>query len=236
MATAQQLINQSLRVLGVIGAGETPSAADSADALTALNGLLQSLSLQRLSVYAEALDSKTLIPAQSAYTIGTNGAPDWSTQRPNAIKSAYLRVGQNDYPIQIIDQTTYDSFVDKFVQSAMPNRLFYNATAPNGTIYLYPTPSAANVLYIRSWRLIESFATLSEDIDLPNGWLRALKFGLARELSAEYGKQITQDIERQWLESIGDIKRLNASNRPILGSVMELAGTGRYNVYTDQGG
>ena len=236
MATAQQLINQSLRGIGVIGAGETPAPEDSVDALTALNGLLASLSLQRLSVFAETLESKTLIPAQASYTIGTNGTPDWSTQRPNTIKSAYVRVGVNDYPVQIVDQGTYDSYVDKTSTSDIPNRLFYNATAPNGTIFMYPTPSSANVLYIRSWRLLESFASLSEEVDLPNGWLRALKFGLMRELSPEYGKQVTADIERMWMESLGDIKRLNASNRPILGSVMELAGTGRYNVYTDQGG
>lgn len=236
MATAQQLINQSLRILGVIGAGETPSAEDSTDALTALNGMLSSLSLQRLSVYAEALDSKTLIPSQRAYTIGTSGTPDWSTQRPNAIKSAFVRVGQNDYPVQIVDQDTYDGFVDKSVSTDIPNRLFYDSTAPNGTIYMYPTPSAANVLYIRAWRLIESFASLSEDVDLPTGWVNALKWALARELSAEYGKPITQDIERMYLESLGNIKRLNASGNPILGDLSELTRRGRYNVYTDQGG
>lgn len=233
MATAQQLINQSLRVLGVIGAGETPAAEDSQDALTALNSLLTSLSTQRLAIYAETLDSKTLVPGQKSYTIGTSGTPDWSAARPIKVTSAFLRVGTNDYPVSVIDQNTYDGYVDKDVQSDMPNRLFYDMTYPNGTIYLYPEPSSANVLYIRSMKLLESFASLSDAIDLPNGYERMLKWALARELCAEYGKAVTQDIERNYMEALADLKRINV--RPIFGNVMELSGTGRYNIYTDQG-
>lgn len=233
MATAQQIINQSLRILGVIGAGETAPAEDSSDALTALNSLLTSLSTQRLAIYAEALDSLTLTPAQKAYTIGTSGSPDWSTARPIKVSSAFLRVGNNDYPIQVIDQSTYDGYVDKDVQSDMPNRLFYDMTYPNGTVYLYPSPSAANTLYIRSMKLLESFATLSETVDLPTGYDRMLKWALARELSAEYGKPISPDIERNYLESLSDLKRINA--QPIFGNLLELTGGGRYNIYTDQG-
>ena len=92
------------------------------------------------------------------------------------------------------------------------------------------------MLYIRAWRLIDSFATLSQDVELPSGWVNALKWALARELSAEYGKPVSQDIERMYLEALANIKRLNAAGRPMMGNVNELARPGRYNVYTDQGG
>lgn len=234
MATAQPLINQSLRVLGVIGAGETPAAEDSDIALTALNGILTSLSLQRLSIYADVLESKVLTPGQASYTIGTNGSPDWNTARPNAIIYAFIRMGVNDYPCEIVDQDTYDGYVQKSTSSNLPNRLFYDKTYPNGTIKLLPTPSQANTLYIRSMKLLESFASLSDTVDLPSGYERMLKWALARELSAEYGKQITPDIERQYMEALADIKRLNA--RPIVGNTIELTQGMRYNIYSDTGG
>ena len=235
MATAQQLINQSLRVLGVIGAGETPSAEDSTDALTALNSIISSLSLQKLTPYANVQVTKTLVVSQSSYTIGQSGSPDISSIRPVDVVSSFVRDGTSDYPVQIISQDTYDGYSDKTVTSSLPNRLFYDATYPNGTVYLYPVPSDTNVLYMRVRRLLESFVSLSEDVDLPTGSDRMLKYALARELSPEYGKQITADIERQYTEALADIKRLNAARNPITGNLMELTRSQRYNIYTDQG-
>lgn len=233
MATAQQIINQSLRVLGVIGTGETPSAEDASIGLTALNSVLSSLSLQSLTPYANAQVTKTLTPSQASYTFGSGG--NINSPRPVDIVSAFLRADSNDYPIQIIDQETYDGYVDKTVTSTMPNRLFYDATYPLGTVYLYPIPSQANVLYMRVRRLLESFSALSEDVDLPTGYDRMLKWALARELSAEFGLPITPDIERQYMEALADIKRLNAARNPITGSLLEVARGQRYNIYTDQG-
>ncbi len=50
--TANDQINGALRVLGVLAEGETPSAATSQDALTALNQMIDSWNTERLSVFA----------------------------------------------------------------------------------------------------------------------------------------------------------------------------------------
>ena len=48
MTTAGDLINGSLRLLGVLAEGETPSAETSQDALVAMNQMVQSWNTERL--------------------------------------------------------------------------------------------------------------------------------------------------------------------------------------------
>ena len=52
MTTANDQINGALRLIGQLAEGETPSAATSADALTAMNQMLDSWSAERLSVFS----------------------------------------------------------------------------------------------------------------------------------------------------------------------------------------
>lgn len=50
--TAGDQINRALRLLGILAEGETPSAETSDDALTALNQMIDSWSIERLSVFS----------------------------------------------------------------------------------------------------------------------------------------------------------------------------------------
>lgn len=231
MSTAQQIINRSLRVLGVIGAGETATSDDSADALTVLNQMIQSLSLQGLATYRCPLETFNLVPNQTSYTVGPSGA-DLVTTRPLKILDGYIRLNNIDYPVQLVDAPTYDSYAKKNVTTNLPDRVFYDPTLTNGTFYFYPMPSQANAFYFRSWKVLESFASLSETVDLPQGYDRMLVYMLARELSPEYGKALTADIDRLYTESLANLKRMN--HMAINGSTWEVSKPGgRYNIYSD---
>jgi len=50
--TAGDQINAALRLIGQLAEGETPSAETSQDALAALNQMIDSWSIERLSVFA----------------------------------------------------------------------------------------------------------------------------------------------------------------------------------------
>ena len=51
-ATAGDLINSSLRLIGQLAEGEVPSAATSQDALTAFNQMIDSWNTERLAVFS----------------------------------------------------------------------------------------------------------------------------------------------------------------------------------------
>ena len=64
------------------------SAQQSADALVTLNDLLDTFNLDSLALYQTTVDTVTLVPGQSVYTMGTGG--DSTVDRPAQINSAYV--------------------------------------------------------------------------------------------------------------------------------------------------
>ena len=72
--TAGDQINGALRLIGQLAEGETPSAATSQDALTAMNQMIDSWSIERLAVFSTQ-DQVFLWPAstQTSFTASISG-------------------------------------------------------------------------------------------------------------------------------------------------------------------
>ena len=70
MATAQTTINRALRLIGAISSGESPTTDESNDGLTALNAMLESWQLDRLTVFAFQDKTFTLVASDGSITLG----------------------------------------------------------------------------------------------------------------------------------------------------------------------
>ena len=89
MATAGDIINGSLRLIGQLAEGETPSSETSADALAAMNQMLDSWSTERLAVYTTQDQNFTWAAAAATKTIGPSG--DFIGTRPiQILDSSYF--------------------------------------------------------------------------------------------------------------------------------------------------
>ena len=88
MSTAATIIARSLRLLGQIEAGGTPSSDEYADGLTALNAMVSSWNNDGLMCYARQTESLTLSASTASYTIGPGGT--LNTTRPVAIEGAWI--------------------------------------------------------------------------------------------------------------------------------------------------
>jgi hypothetical protein len=92
MATANEVVSRSLRLLGVIASGETIEASVGADALTVLNGMLaewhgSGIGLPDYSV-ASLADTLTMDAADQeavAYQLGLRIAPEYGLTPPPAM-------------------------------------------------------------------------------------------------------------------------------------------------------
>ncbi len=226
--TAQDLIKAALRLIGAIAQGETPTAGELNDALSSLNTMLDGWALKRHKIYARVLEGFTLTAGTGAYSIGSSV----NTDRPIRIEYAYIRDNGKDHPLDLIDNDRYNAIVDKSLQG-LPRYLFYNPQYSLGEVYLWPVPDKNYSLYLDSWKPFTKFQNLTDNVNFPPGYERALKYNLAVELAPEYGKPLPPEIVAVAQESLKDIQSVNAFH--VEASLDVPCGNrGSFNIYTGE--
>ena len=232
MATANDQINGALRLLGVLAEGETPSAATSQDALTALNQMIDGWNTERLMIY-NTIDQVFLWqPGVITQKLGPTGT--LVGVRPVAIDdSTYFRDPANNisYGIKIINQQQYDGIAVKTVTSTYPQVMWVNMEFPNITMTVYPVPTKVLEWHIISVQELAQPATLSTDIYMPPGYLRAFRYSLACEIAPEFGVEPSPTVARIAMTSKRDLKRQNNPD-DIMALPYSIVGTRqRFNIF-----
>lgn len=167
------------------------------------------------TVTMSALGTSSPGAQQITYTI----RGDFKTTRPLRITSAFTRLTTQgsglDYPIEVVDQSRYTSIGFKAISAPWPILLWYNPTQPLGTLFFYQNPSGAGSLHLFSDSIFAAFPDLTTSVEMPQGYVRALKRALARELAPEYGSIWTPQQERLYKEAYDMVKSLNAVPIPV---------------------
>lgn len=211
MFTPNDIIRGALRLLGAISSGEDPSSAETSDGLSTLNEMIASWSNERLMMFADVEDLFDLVSGQQAYTWGSGG--DFSTTRPLKIIEVALKVTNQspnyELPVTVYNLDRWRGVIQKDVGSSIPTICYYDNNYPLGNISFYPKPTIAYKVIINSQKIIASFATSSDTVSLPEGYIRALKYNLAVSLAPEYGQEPSNTIFQIANESKAVIKRLN---------------------------
>lgn len=233
----KSLIDQSLRKLGAISAGDQPDAAEYADALDALKSMLDGWSLEDLLVPFWATEQFTLSPTQNRYSMGSGG--DWDTVRPERID--YVRIidaGGNAYPVQ--PTTPGKEQWQATVPAADPSRFMTNADARFTWVEFnsYPLSTVALVTSLKPFNApaIDNFdleydpnadastiypsgftlTGISTTIEFPSGYLQAIIYNLAVHLAPEYpGITLPEVVVAMAANSKRLIKRRNSKPREL---------------------
>ena len=211
MATVQQFVNSTLRLIGVLDSGETPSTSESNDAFDALNQLLANWSSAGVPIYRVTLDSIPLTGAAS-YTFSA---------RPVKLKSAHVTADNVSMPVQIVTSEIWSELKDRTLTGKFAQQLYYDGGYPTGTFYLWPNPGAGSTISIYSLKPLAAFGSLSATIDLPPGYEQALRFALAAALAPEYGRPLPPEVTAGAAEAKTSIGALNAQ---VLGPPLPAAG------------
>ena len=232
MATAGDQINRALRLLGILAEGETPSAETSADALVALNQMIESWNTERLSVF-NTVDQVFNWPAgEYIRTLGPTG--DFVGTRPVLLDDAtyYRDPGTNvSFGIKFINQQQYDGIAVKTVTSTYPQVMWINMEYPNITMTIYPKPTRLVEWHFISVEELSQPASLSTDLYFPPGYLRAFAYNLACELAPEFGVEPSPQVKRIAMSAKRNLKRIN-NPEDVMSIPYSIVGTRqRYNVY-----
>ena len=230
--TAGDQINRALRLLGVLAAGETPSASTSQDALTALNQMIDSWNTERLSVFSTQDQIFTWPAGQITRTLGPSG--NFSGNRPVLFDDAtyYRDPGTNvSFGIKFINQQQYDGIAVKTVTSTYPQVIFVNMTYPDATMTVYPKPTRDLEWHFISVQELTNPATLATNLTFPPGYLRAFVYNLAMEIAPEFGVEPSPQITRIAMTSKRNLKRINNPDDIMSMPYSLIATRQRFNVY-----
>jgi hypothetical protein len=203
-ATASDIIRRSLRIIGAIAGGETPSSTEETDALQVLNAMLDSWNTESLAVYALRDETLTLTGAAS-YTIGGGGALD--TTRPVKIEAAYERIGDSDYHVKPASADAWYRLAAKSTSGEVAEWLYYEPSYPLGTLYLYPKPTTGVLHLVTRVPLAAYSAT--DSLALPPGYQDAITYHLAIRLAPEYGRPVTPEVAALARAAKDSIQRVN---------------------------
>lgn len=209
MATAQTIVDRAARLVGAVSSGSSVSSAEGADGLIALNAMLESWQINKLFVYAYVDTAFSLVAADFSYTVGPSGNFAL-TPRPHKIEECFVRVSDEDIPVDLISAREWFAIPDKTETAEYPEVAYYEPSLTTGTLLVYPVPTATNSLHIVTWSVVSSLATLATSITLPPGYERAMAFNLAVEWAGpEFGMQVSNDIHKIAQESKAAIQRAN---------------------------
>ena len=230
--TAGDQINGALRLIGQLAEAETPTAAASQDALTALNQMIDSWNTERLAVFSTQDQVFSWPPHVLSRTLGPSG--DFVGNRPILLDDSTYFIDTASgisYGIKIINQQQYDGIAVKTVTSTYPQVIWINMSYPNIEMYVYPKPTKVLEWHFISVEELTQPALLSTTLAFPPGYLRAFKYNLACEIAAEFGVEPPPQVQRIAMTSKRNLKRINTPD-DVMSIPYAIVGTRqRFNIF-----
>lgn len=244
--TGTEIVSGAFALLNVFLPGESVPAADGEYARSLLNDWLNEMSQRTLYIPVVARERFDMTTGKGSptnpYTIGPGG--DWDTERPSnqdSITGANLVLTQTTpevrVPLTLFTDDGYDSNSVPSQTSVQPIGLYYNPTYANdlGSVYLWPVPSVSyNDIELFLQKGVSPFTSLAGTFYVPDGVPRMLKYGLAVELQAPYGREMSATAAQIAISSMSTFKRSNVKLTDVANDAGGLGGpNGIYNILSD---
>jgi len=190
-ATGYDICARAAKYVGILAAGEVLAAEDAADILDIANGMLDSLTMDRLFVFASTFNTFALTANVQSYSIGPGAT--FSTTRPNKIEEANIVITSQTpnvrRPLYIMDDSDWMSIsIRPLPTPSIPTALYYSRDFPNGTLYFWPTPQSGLSVELELWTPLAQFTDLTTAFSFPPGYYELLTQNLALRLcTPEWG-------------------------------------------------
>lgn len=238
--TYQDLITASLKRLGVVGGGQTPSGEDSVDALLRLNALLDSFATERLTIPSITRTTWTIVSGTAAYTVGLGGTVN--VARPVFVQDVrFIDTTPNpdlEMGLDMLTDQAYAEIPQKALTSTYPTNWYWNPTfsgAGLGSLTFWPAPTSTTLLgVLYAPAALGQVAALTTTMLLQPGYQHFLQERLAILLAPEWGVKVPPGLQKSADDATANIKRGNiriVEQATTIG--MALSGRSGYDINSD---
>ncbi len=199
--TRDQVIAGALRLCGALGQGETPTATQVSEAAEALNMLVKAWQADGMPLWVIKNYTLTLVSGTNTYTI--------SPKLLKVIQAFNHNTQTNiDIPMRIVTRQEYNVLGNK-TSSGNPIQVFSSPELTNTVVKVFPTPDSTsasqNQIVLVYQKQFDDLDSASDNLEFPNEWFEAIKYGLATRMAGEYG--VSLDDRRQLLNEANMIKQ-----------------------------
>lgn len=208
--TDLDLVKRAMRLLSVIGIGETPTDDEYVDGRAALNSMIDGWNAERLALPAIVRVVFGLSNGDASYTIGVGG--NINTPRPGRgqIERVGLIVDGSERSLgPLLTTAEYARIPDK-AEAGIPSRAFYDGGFPLGTISLNRVPDRNDlelVLYVAGQ--LSAF-TANTEYTFPAGYQEAFEYNLAKAIAPSFDRMPSELVLDGAREFKSRIKNANA--------------------------
>lgn len=181
--TETDIITEAMEDIGVLEAGDTPSADDITSARRSLNLILKSLQSDP-SIALRFIEDKTISLSDGT----TSYALDADTKK---VLRVWLRIDGTDTQLNIVSKESYDLLSSKSGEN-QPMQVYIDYAPDTPKAYFYPTPGQSYTAYYASERVVEDMTSATDNVDLPTSALEMVVAGLRSKLSSKFGLPIQE--------------------------------------------
>jgi len=112
-------------------------------------------------------------------------------------------------PLKALNDEQYASIRLRGMSNQWPTCIYDNGDYPLRKLSVWPIPRTEQAVELWLWEPLSTLPDLDAELNLPQGYERYIRFKLALELAAEFGKEINQDLVLVAEEAEANLKRMN---------------------------
>lgn len=215
--TTNELIINSLYLLGELAVGETPDSFMLSSGLELINELLDKFDADSIYIPYLTEVSFNMVAGQATYSISNMVPADVNSNRISDLSFANYTVtssGQDIlYPLQIINKAQYYGITRLSPLNTRPGFIFLDKKPTETQVTLYPAPDQPYPCLLGVKSFINQLAANQSLIELPPFYYGFLKYCLARKFLSYYPSGNWPDTaEQEYQDYFSTIKNANETD------------------------
>ncbi|HXK00704.1 MAG TPA: hypothetical protein VNF93_02320 [Buchnera sp. (in: enterobacteria)] len=224
--TTNDLIIDSLQLIGELGVGELADAFMLSKGLTLINEIIAKFTSDSIYVPFLTTINSVFVPGQQTYSLSDMISSDIVSDRIIDLSFAnYVVQPESDqpitYPLKIISKAEYYNIITLQNLRTRPCFIFLNKQSLESFITVYPAPDQPYPFFIQCKVMLDSLDSDQSIIELPPYYYGFLKYALARKFIDYYPSgNWKQTSEDEYLSYINNLKNANETDLTIRPSVL----------------